>query len=274
MSTPTPSKQALDSAAEDRLSQLLGENTRLGEKLEAEIGLRKKLEQELEQAIGAKQGAKDELQAFIYAASHDLKEPLRAISSYTQLLQRPGLSAAETEEYYRFIMDGVSAANALIEQLLRLSRAGASPRRTTVDLAAPVQTAIFKLQDLLKRAGGTVSVRELPSVSADEAQVTQVFENLIDNGIKYRGSEPPVIEISAEEGDEGHVISVKDNGPGIEPAYHNQIFLPFKRLHGRQIPGAGLGLSMCRKIVEAHEGRMWVESDGKNGSVFRFFLPY
>jgi len=274
MSTPTPSKQALESAADDRLSQLLAENTKMGERLEAEIGLRKKLEQELEQAAGAKQAAKEELQAFIYAASHDLKEPLRAISSYTQLLQRPGLSGSETEEYYRFIMDGVSAANTLIEQLLRLSRAGASPRRTTVDLTVPVRTAIFKLQELLKRAGGTVNVQELPAVSADEAQVTQVFENLIDNGVKYRGSDAPVIEIWAEESDEGHTVSVRDNGPGIEPTYHNQIFVPFKRLHGRTIPGAGLGLSMCRKIIEAHDGRIWVESDGKNGSVFRFFLPY
>ena len=274
MSAPVPSHPAMSSEPDQRLAELLKQQEELQEKLEAEVDLRKKLERELEQAAQAAKEAKEELQTFIYAASHDLKEPLRSISSYTQLLQRQGQQQGDAGEYYKFILDGVNAATTLIEQLLRLSRAGVSPRRSTVELAAPIQTALYKLAELVKSSDAVVSLGDLPTVSVDESQFAQVFENLIDNAIKYRGGGSLLIEISAEEADEGFVISVKDNGPGIEPAYHSQVFAPFKRLHGKNIPGAGLGLSMSRKIVEAHEGRMWVESDGKSGSAFKFSLPF
>ncbi len=271
---PSPSQSAMNLEADERWVELLKQKEDLQEKLGAEVDLRRKLERELEQTAQATKDAKEELQTFIYAASHDLKEPLRSISSYTQLLQRQGQQQGDTGDYYKFILDGVNAATTLIEQLLRLSRAGVSPRRSTVELAGPIQTALYKLAELVKNSGAIVSFQDLPTVSVDESQFTQVFENLIDNAIKYRGSGSLLIEISAEERDEGYVISVKDNGPGIEPAYHSQVFAPFKRLHGKNIPGAGLGLSMSRKIVEAHEGRIWVESDGKSGSDFKFSLPY
>ncbi len=233
-----------------------------------------RLKEDLDFAQEKAESLKRELQAFVYAASHDLKESLRNISSYSQLLTRSGAHDESHEMYVGFILDGVRAATTLIEQLVTLSRAGGSAQRTTINLSACVAAAMYKLNDLIARRKARITYRDLPEVTVNQMDFEQVFERLIDNAIKYSGPNEPVIEIWAEETEEGHLISVKDNGPGIPEKFLSDIFQPFKRLHGREIPGAGVGLAFCRKILEAHDGRIWAESDGVNGVTFKIRLPY
>lgn len=217
---------------------------------------------------------RQELQSFVYAAGHDLKESLRSISSYTQLLTRTVPEDESIQVYAGFILDGVKSATTLIDTLVMLSRAGSSPSRSSVNLASCVHTALYKLSGEVSRTSAKITFQDLPQVSVNQADFDQVFERLIDNAIRYAGANTPVIQITGEEGSDGHLISLRDNGPGIEPKFHEEAFRPFKRLHGREISGAGVGLAVCRKIVEAHGGRFWVESDGTAGSTFKFSLPY
>ena len=233
-----------------------------------------RLKEDLAFAQHKAESLKRELQAFVYAASHDLKEALRNIGSYSQLLTRTNAQDESTEIYIGFILDGVKAGTTLIEQLVTLSRAGSSPQRSTINLASSVQTALYKLSEEISKRKANVTYRDLPEVTVNPLDIEQLFEKLIDNAVKYAGRADPVVEIAAEETDDGFVISVKDNGPGIPEKFLTDVFQPFKRLHGRDIPGSGVGLAFCSKIVEAHNGRLWVESDGVNGSVFKFSLPY
>jgi len=165
--------------------------------------------------------------------------------------------------------------NTLIHDLLLFSRVGASEklRRTPVMLGNALQFALLNLDRSIKEENAVVTQDELPEAIADETQLVQLFQNLISNSLKYRGEQPPLIHVSCEEIEDEWLITVRDNGIGIDPQYHQQIFGVFKRLHGRSIPGTGIGLAICRKIVENHGGRIWVESDGKTGSAFRFTLP-
>lgn len=227
-----------------------------------------------ERTLAAVQSANEELQQFAYAASHDLQEPLRSIATYAQLLERRCALDAEGSEYTHFIVDGVNRMNVLIRDLLTYSRTGHSPKRTTVNLDSLVQWSMLNLQQAIRDCGAEVTYEGLPEASVDESQMVQLFQNLLSNALKYRGEAPPVIKITAEEGPSEYTILVSDNGQGIEPRFHKQVFGVFKRLHGREIPGTGIGLALCRKIVEGHGGQIWVESDGKNGSTFKFTLPY
>ncbi|MDQ2777436.1 MAG: ATP-binding protein [Acidobacteriota bacterium] len=229
---------------------------------------------ELDRANERAQALKKELDAFVYATSHDLKSPLRSIGSYSQLLVRLCCDVEGAADYAKHITDGVTTLTALVDQLLNLSRAGSSADRQMVNLASIVQAVEFKMQDRLQRSGARISCTGLPEIPVNQIDFERLFENLIDNAIKYRSGETPRIEISAQESDAGYVISVRDNGQGIAPDFHKQVFVAFKRLHGTEIPGSGLGLSVCRKIVEAHDGRIWVESEGSGGSVFKINLPY
>ncbi len=255
-------------------SELAEENGRLRQQLEAVCSERDRLKEELKASLEAVQAARQELQDFVYAASHDLKEPLRSISSYTQLLQRHRSEPEQVAEYSRFVIEGVASATKLIEQLLRLSRAGANPKRKNVNLAVPLQSALFRLQALVAELRAEVSVETLPEFSIDESQFAQVFEHLVENSLKYRGSEAPRIVISATETDDGFVLIVRDNGLGIPAEFRQQVFAPFKRLHGREIPGTGLGLSICKKIVEAHDGTIWLEENDDAGTAVKINLPY
>lgn len=264
----------MQSQGDGETAGLIEENARLREQLSAANRECRRLETSLQQAVAAAEAAKQELQNFIYAASHDLKEPLRSISSYTQLLQRHATEPEQMAEYCRFIIEGVSVATKLIEQLLRLSRAGSKPHRKTVNVAAPLQTAIYRLQPQIKELQAEIIYGVLPEFSLDDSQFAQVLEYLLDNALKYHSEAPPRIEITGEENDDGLLLAVGDNGTGVPPEYHAQVFAPFKRLHGREIPGAGLGLSISRKIVEAHQGKIWIESDGTTGSTVKIALPY
>lgn len=217
--------------------------------------------------------ATEELQQFVYAASHDLQEPLRTISAYAQLLRREYPQDGQSAEFASLVINGANQMSALVRDLLTYSRIRAEANREPLRLGAAVQRALLVLSDRIRDSGAQVTCGELPEVFADESQIANVFERLIDNAIRYHSSEPPAICISAEEDAEVCTVSVRDNGPGIEPRFHEQVFQPFKRLHGKSIEGSGLGLTICRKIVRFHGGEIWVESDGQHGSTFKFTLP-
>jgi light-regulated signal transduction histidine kinase (bacteriophytochrome) len=153
------------------------------------------------------------------------------------------------------------------------ARAGAAPKPSEVNLNTIVQWAMLNLDQAIRDAGARIVCRPLPEAIVDESEFVQLFQHLLTNALKYRSAEPPEIEISATTEDGASVISVRDNGSGIEPKYHQQVFVPFKRLHARELSGSGLGLALCRKIIEAHGGKIWVESDGEHGSAFKFTVP-
>jgi|SRR5579875_708698 len=252
---------------EAEIAEALRENAELREKLEQSLGAQKAAQAAADRAV-------KELQDFVYATSHDLQEPLRTLSAYAQLLQRKYAEDAEASELTGFIVHGAKQVTSLVQALLAYSRAGNSPRRSTVKLEVIIQSALYKLQEQIRASGAKVVCGELPEMLVDQTQLTQVLEQLIGNAIAYRSAEPPLIEIGAEEGEDGYKVSVRDNGKGIEPRFHEQIFLPFKRLHGKEVAGAGLGLAVCRKIIAAHSGTIWVESDGAHGSAFQFTIPF
>jgi signal transduction histidine kinase len=256
-----------------RLAALTEERDQLArDKLELETRLRE-AETLLSERTRMAREIGEEFQQFIYSASHDLQEPLRSMTSYAQLLERLPPGASEAAEFARYIQEGSSRINSLIRDLLSFSRLSDSPRRAAVSLSAVVQGASFFLQKQLQEAGATITVDELPEVSADENQMSQLFVELLRNAAKFRSAAPLEIRVSAEERDGENLISVSDNGQGIASNYHEQVFGLFKRLHGREVEGTGIGLAVCRKIVKAHGGRIWVESSGTGGSTFRFTLP-
>jgi light-regulated signal transduction histidine kinase (bacteriophytochrome) len=252
---------------EAQLADALRENAELKKALEECSEARQAAQTTADRAV-------KELQDFVYATSHDLQEPLRAVSAYAQLLQRKYAEDADATELTGFIIHGAKRVTSLLQALLVYSRAGNSPQRNTVELSVIMQSVLFKLNDRIRQSGASVACGELPQVLADEAQLGQVIEQLVANALSYSFGEPPRIEITSEEGNEAHTISVRNNGKGIEARFHELIFLPFKRLHGKEVPGAGLGLAVCRKIVAAHGGKIWVESDGQQGSTFKFTIPF
>jgi light-regulated signal transduction histidine kinase (bacteriophytochrome) len=226
--------------------------------------------QELEQSLRT---AQEELQFFLYAASHDLQQPLRAINTHLQLLLRECPANERAKEITGMVQSSVAQMNALITSLVAYSRHTGAAERAYVRLNVPLDYALYKLSEMIKVSGARVTAGELPEVLGDENQLAVLFENLISNSIKFRGTAPPQIDVAAEGVDDHHLIAVRDNGCGIAAEYHEAVFQPFKRLHGRNFPGCGLGLPICRKIVGAHDGRIWVESDGASGTTVKFTLP-
>jgi light-regulated signal transduction histidine kinase (bacteriophytochrome) len=220
-----------------------------------------------------KEALREELQQFIYAAGHDLQEPLREIKVYSQLLARECATNPQAIEFLGFVEGGVQKMTFLIQALLKYSRAGDNVRPAIVDLNSTVLEAQVKLGEDIRRTSAEVRLAPLPQVFADASHIAQVFEQLLKNAMQYRGESNPLIEVSGEETGELACISVKDNGPGIPSRYQQQIFLPFKRLHGRENPGTGLGLAIARKVIRANGGDIWVESEGEKGSTFKFTLP-
>jgi light-regulated signal transduction histidine kinase (bacteriophytochrome) len=216
------------------------------------------------------------METLAYAVAHDLKSPLRSILSFTQLLTRRLPDDPDIREYAGHIITGATEMQAVIDavqKLANIARPKKTSRRTAIRLDVIVQLALLGMQSKLNDCGAEVHFDKLPQVSVDESQFKELFEYLIGNSLLYRGSEPPNIHIRAEETEDECTISVQDNGVGIEKEYQEKIFRPFSRLHNKDYPGVGLGLTISRKIVEAHGGRMWVESDGQTGSTFRFTLP-
>lgn len=219
----------------------------------------------------------EDLKQFAFAASHDLKEPLRTVISFATLLDRaaaPKLTGKE-QEYLKYIVDGSQRMHALIEDLLSYSQVGHKPDSLQiVDLNSVLSWALENLRDGIAQSGAQITSDPLPSVVGDEAQLGQVFQNLIGNAIKYaRPGARPAVHISATRDRQNWVIGVADNGIGIDEQDRQLIFGAFKRLHGREIPGTGIGLAVCRKVVEAHRGKVWVDSKVGEGSTFFFTLP-
>ncbi len=219
-----------------------------------------------------------ELEQFAYVASHDLQEPLRMVSNYTQMLSRRYADKldADANEFIGFAVDGAKRMQALIRDLLEFARVGTRGKAfKPTPLAKVVEDAIANLAGAIGDSKATVSVDELPTLPCDSGQLTQVFQNLIGNALKFRRPDtPPVVRVSARQMPGGWSIAIADNGIGIDPKYFERIFQMFQRLHGRgEYEGTGIGLALCKKIVERHGGRVSVESTPDQGTTFTVFLP-
>ncbi len=219
----------------------------------------------------------EELARFAYISSHDLKEPLRMISMYTQILEarHAGQLSQEARDCMDIVVEGASRMRTLIDDLLTYARVGRGEENfIMVDTSKVVDKVIGNLKALTTETGAEIDCGRLPSLEAQEAQITQVFQNLISNAIKFRGAAAPKIKIEAKEVDGFYQFSVRDFGIGIRPEYHAKLFKIFQRLHTKEkYPGTGIGLSVCKKIVEIHGGKIWVESEEEKGATFHFTLP-
>jgi PAS domain S-box-containing protein len=241
-----------------------------------DITTRKRAESQLVHKIEELNRSNAELEQFASLASHDLQEPLRMVASYTQLLAKryKGKLDSDADEYIGFAVDGATRMQRLIQDLLIYSRVGtggAGLFNTSSEEA--LRQAIKNLRGSIQESGALVTHDPLPIVQADQSQLTQLFQNLVGNAIKYQSPGIPRVHISATRNDKKWMFSVKDNGLGIEPRYFEKIFVMFQRLHKREeFTGTGIGLAICKKIVERHGGRISVESQPGHGSTFHFAL--
>ena len=217
-----------------------------------------------------------DLEQFAYVASHDLREPLRMIAIYTELLSRRyrGSLDAEADGFIDTVLEGVARMEALIRDLLTYSATiHAEPLpRERFEAAEAVRVAMKELEPGVRESGTRIEIGPLPEVACDRVQFVRVIQNLLSNAMKYRSDVAPEIRIRADQEDGVWIFSVEDNGIGIQSDYHETIFNPFKRLHGREYQGTGVGLAICRRIIERHGGRIWVESSPGQGARFRFTI--
>jgi PAS domain S-box-containing protein len=218
-----------------------------------------------------------DLEQFAYVASHDLQEPLRMVTAYTQLLAEryTGKLDENADKFIGYAQDGAMRMQVLIQDLLAFSRVGRKEDAiASVDCGAVMEEVKQSLSTAIEESGAVITCRELPKVEAVHTQMVQLFQNLIGNAIKFRGRQAPVISVQAEKKNGQWLFNVSDNGIGIAPEYAESIFVIFQRLHARaEYPGNGIGLAICKKIVERYGGRIWVESEPGAGSRFRFVLP-
>lgn len=247
------------------------------EKLQFEVTERRRAEQALRERSRELERSNAELEQFAYVASHDLQEPLRMVASFTQLLaeRNRGKLDAEADEFIGYAVEGATRMQALIAGLLSFARVGTRARELQpTDAQAVLSRSLHTLDMALRDANATVTNEALPVVAADESQLEQLFQNLIGNAVKFHGPESPRVHVSAQPNGKEWIFSVRDNGIGIDPQFQDRIFVIFQRLHHRdEYPGTGIGLSICKKIVERHGGRIWVESAAGRGSTFRFTMP-
>jgi light-regulated signal transduction histidine kinase (bacteriophytochrome) len=218
-----------------------------------------------------------ELELFASLASHDLQEPLRSVSGFTQLLKKryKGKLDQTADEFISYIVDGAERMQRLIRDLLDYSRITSRGKPlATVDFNEALEAALVNLKSAIEESGAAVTSDQLPVVSADSGQIIRLFQNLIGNAIKYRGDSEPAIHVSAKRGDHEWFFSVADNGIGIDAQYYARIFQIFQRLHKRdEYSGSGVGLAVCKRIIDRHGGRIWVESDLGKNSTFYFTIP-
>jgi PAS domain S-box-containing protein len=239
---------------------------------------RKRAEQHLVKTVAELNRSNDELQQFAYVASHDLQEPLRMVASYTQLLAEryKGRLDSDADEFIAYAVDGSNRMQVLIQDLLAYSRAGTNGkalRKISSDNA--LTEALANLRATIQESGAVVTHDSLPLITTDGTQLAQIFQNLVGNAIKYRSAAVPNVHISAvKNGGNEWIFSVRDNGLGIDPQYFDRIFVLFQRLHGQtEFKGTGIGLAICKKMLERLGGRIWVESQPEKGSTFHFALP-
>ncbi|WP_141735092.1 response regulator [Oligoflexus tunisiensis] len=233
--------------------------------------------QKSESAIRELTRSNNDLEQFSFAASHDLQEPLRKITSFSQLLAQDYRSQLEGDGlmYLDFIVDGANRMKTMIEDLLDLSRVSVGKiSRDPCALKQTVEAAMNNLAVSIAEHGASISVGPLPSLRVDTSNFVRLFQNLISNSLKYRAEAPPIIQISCERVGKEWRFCVRDNGIGINPCYLDRIFIIFKRLHSKtKYPGTGIGLALCKKIIDRHGGRIWAESSGEGGTAFYFTLP-
>ncbi|MGB3266854.1 MAG: PAS domain S-box protein [Microcoleus sp.] len=238
---------------------------------------RKESERQMLQLTEDLKRSNEELEQFAYVASHDLQEPLRAVTSYAQLLAQryQGNLDAKADKYINYIVDGATRMQQLINDLLAYSRLGTRGKEfEPADCSAAVNQSLSNLQIAIAETKAAITCEAMPTVMADEFQLVQLFQNLLANGIKFCREDIPLIHIAAGRQDSEWVFSVRDNGIGIDPQYADRIFIIFSRLHGRrEYSGTGIGLAMCKRIVERHGGRIWVESQEGKGATFYFTIP-
>jgi signal transduction histidine kinase len=266
-------REHLEELVAGRTKELRTANARLTE----EVTERKRAEDELMQRAEDLTRSNAELEQFAYVASHDLQEPLRMVASYTQLLGKryKGKLDGDADEFISFAVEGANRMKRLINDLLVYSRVGTwGQAPESVYSEQVLDTALASLQAAITESAAQVTHDPLPKVLADETQLGQVFQNLIGNAVKYRGDAPPRIHISVRQEGDMWVFSVRDNGTGIDPEYHERVFVIFQRLHHREEQsGTGIGLAVCKKIVERHGGRIWLESELGKGATFYFTIP-
>lgn len=266
-------RENLEEQVKERTEEL--ENTNF--KLKNMVIEHEKTEEKLSELVDELKRSNNELEQFAYIASHDLQEPLRMVSSFTQLLERKYKDKLDedAQEYIRFAVDGAKRMQTLINDLLTYSRVTTQGKEfVKLDLNDIVKRALFNLEIAIEENDAVIEVDELPEIYADGFQMVQLFQNLIGNAIKYRSKEPPHVCITAQKDDGDWVFKVSDNGIGIAHKYYERIFTIFQRLHEIHVySGTGVGLAICKKIVERHGGFIWVNSDYGKGSTFYFSIP-
>ena len=241
------------------------------------LRLRRRAEEDLAKKAVELARSNADLEQFAYIASHDLQEPLRMVAAYTQLIAERyrGKLDENADKFIGYACEGALRMQTLINDLLAFSRIGRTGVKAgRVNCDAAMAEVLLNLGPAIRDCGATVSYAPLPEVLADSSQMTQVFQNLIGNAIKFRGKEPPEILVQAEKAGQDWLFTVSDNGIGIAPESAENIFVAFQRLHTRtEYPGNGIGLSICKKIIERNGGKIWVESGMSKGSSFKFTLP-
>ena len=244
--------------------------------LRREVRERRKAEEAADLHAAELERSNAELEQFAHVASHDLKEPLRMVASYLELLQRryKGRLDADADDFINFAVDGALRMRGLMDGLLALSQVGTHGRPfEPTDCEAVVDKAVNDLAVAIAESGAVITRDPLPTILGDAGQLEQLFQNLVSNAIKFRSEEQPRVHITARRKRTEWLFSVRDNGIGIDPQYSQRIFVVFQRLHAREErSGTGIGLAISKKIVERHGGRIWIESRPGEGATFHFTI--
>ncbi|MCX7597291.1 MAG: ATP-binding protein [Armatimonadetes bacterium] len=219
---------------------------------------------------------RQDLEDFSYAVSHDLREPLRMVCSYLELIEKRYAHALneEGQEFLEYATEGAERLQAMLDGLLEYSRVTTRGQRLqAVDAGTVFRRAAASLERVIRETGAVITCDPLPTVHADPDQLGTVFRNLLENSLIFRGSVSPQIHISAQQEGAEWVFTIVDNGLGIDPRFHDRVFVVFQRVHGREYGGVGMGLAICKRIIERHGGRIWIDSQAGRGAKFFFTLP-